>query len=46
MIYEKKEKSNFKPGLKKTVQNFLNKNDYKINFNEHLNYLRLYEKIF
>lgn len=46
IIYEKQEKSNFKPGLKKTVQNFLQNNSYKINFKEHLNYLKLYEKIF
>lgn len=46
IIYEKQEKSYFKPGLKRTVQNFLKKNDYKINFKEYLDYLKLYEKIF
>ena len=46
LIYEKQEKSYFKPGLKRTVQNFLKKKNYKINFREHLDYLKLYEKIF
>ena len=46
LIYEKQEKSYFKPGLKETVQNFLKKKNYKINFREYLDYLKLYEKIF
>ena len=46
MIFEKREKSYFKPGLKRAAQKFLKKNDYKINFKEYLNYLKLYEKIF
>lgn len=46
MIFEKREKSYFKPGLKEAAQKFLKKNDYKINFKEYLDYLKLYEKIF
>lgn len=46
LIFEKKEKSNYKPGLKKTVNYFLKKNLYNQNFKENLEYLRIYEKIF
>tara|TARA_X000000950_G_C13872712_1_gene643594 strand:- start:136 stop:1095 length:960 start_codon:yes stop_codon:yes gene_type:complete len=46
IIYEKQEKSYFKPGLKQTIQCFLNKKDYKTDFKQYLNYLKLYEKIF
>ena len=46
LIFEKKEISNYKPGLEKTVSYFLKKNFYKQNFRENLEYLRIYEKIF
>ena len=46
LIFEKKEKSNYKPGLEKTVKYFLKKNLYNQNFRENLEYLKIYEKIF
>lgn len=46
IIYEKQETSYFKPGLKQTIQYFLSKKNYKTDFKQYLNYLKLYEKIF
>ena len=46
LIFEKKERSNFKPGLEKTINYFLKKNLYNQNFRENLEYLKIYEKIF
>ena len=46
LVFEKKEKSNYKPGLKKTINYFLKKNSYNQDFKENLKYLKIYEKIF
>ena len=46
LVFEKKERSNYKPGLEKTINFFLKKNNYNHNFMENLKYLKIYEKIF
>jgi len=46
LVFEKKERSNYKPGLEKTINFFLKKNKYNHNFMENLKYLKIYEKIF
>ena len=45
-VYEKKEKSDYKPGLKKSIQYFLKSKKYNQNFSKYHKYLKLYEKIF
>jgi|TARA_Y100000294_G_scaffold154493_1_gene154154 hypothetical protein len=46
LVYEKKEKSDYKPGLKKSIQYFLKSKKYNQNFSKYHKYLKLYEKIF